>query len=71
MNRAKIPAADYAKVAQRFNPAEFDAREWVRIAKSAGMRYIMITSVRTTWLVSTWTLVALNVRNPGSFTVMS
>jgi len=44
MNRAKIPAAEYEKVAQRFNPIAFDAREWVRTAKAAGMRHIMITS---------------------------
>lgn len=44
MNRAKIPAAEYEKVAQRFHPTAFDAREWVRTAKAAGMRHIMITS---------------------------
>ncbi|QOY90165.1 alpha-L-fucosidase [Paludibaculum fermentans] len=44
MNRAKIPAAEYEKVARRFNPTGFDAREWVRTAKAAGMRHIMITS---------------------------
>lgn len=44
MNRARIPAAEYEKVAARFNPSAFDAREWVRTAKAAGMRHIMITS---------------------------
>lgn len=44
MNRARIPAAEYAKVAERFNPTEFNAREWVRLAKAAGMRHIMITA---------------------------
>jgi alpha-L-fucosidase len=44
MNRAKIPVAEYEKVAGRFNPTGFDAREWVRTAKAAGMRHIMITS---------------------------
>ncbi|MEP6913299.1 MAG: alpha-L-fucosidase, partial [bacterium] len=28
----------------QFNPVKFDAREWVRIAKDAGMKYIVITS---------------------------
>jgi alpha-L-fucosidase len=44
MHDAKIPVADYAAVAQRFNPTGFDANEWVRIAKGAGMKYIVITS---------------------------
>jgi alpha-L-fucosidase len=44
MKRAKIPAKDYAQVADRFNPVHFDAREWVALAKAAGMRHIMITS---------------------------
>ena len=44
MNRAKIPAAEYEKVAQRFNPIAFDAREWVHTATAACMRPIMITS---------------------------
>ena len=44
MNRAKIPAAEYAQVAGRFNPTKFVAREWVQLAKDAGMRHIMITA---------------------------
>ena len=44
MNRAQIPAAEYEQVAGRFNPTGFEAREWVKLAKDAGMRHIMITS---------------------------
>ncbi|MCU0981802.1 MAG: alpha-L-fucosidase [Pirellulaceae bacterium] len=44
MNRAKIPVAEYEQVAGRFNPTGFDAGEWVKLAKDAGMRHIMITS---------------------------
>jgi alpha-L-fucosidase len=44
MEWANIPRADYEKFATRFNPVKFDAREWVRIARNAGMRYIVITS---------------------------
>lgn len=44
MKRAKAPVADYEKVATRFNPTGFDAAQWVRIAKDAGMRHIMITA---------------------------
>ncbi len=42
MNRAKIPVAEYEQVAGRFNPTEFNAAEWVQVAKDAGMRHIMI-----------------------------
>jgi alpha-L-fucosidase len=44
MNRAQIPVAEYEKVAARFNPIGFDALEWVRLAKAAGMRHLMITA---------------------------
>jgi len=42
--RAKIPGEEYAPLARQFNPTQFDAEEWVRIAKDAGMKYIIITS---------------------------
>jgi alpha-L-fucosidase len=44
MYNAKIPVADYAREAAKFNPAEFDADAWVRLAKEAGQRYIVITA---------------------------
>ena len=44
MEWANIPRADYEKLAAQFNPVKFSAQEWVRIAKDAGMRYIVITS---------------------------
>jgi alpha-L-fucosidase len=44
MNTAKIPILEYEKYAKQFNPVKFDAAEWVRIAKDAGMKYIVITS---------------------------
>jgi len=44
MNRGKIPVAEYAKYAAQFNPVLFDADAWVRTAKEAGMKYIVITS---------------------------
>lgn len=39
-----IPAADYEKVADFFNPIDFDAKEWVSLVKAAGMRYMTITA---------------------------
>ena len=44
MNRARIPVEEYAKLAKKFNPVKFNATEWVRVAKTAGMKYIVITS---------------------------
>jgi alpha-L-fucosidase len=40
----KVPAAEYAKLAARFNPVKYDAEKWVLAAKAAGMKYIVITS---------------------------
>ncbi|SRR5581483_2811992 len=44
MQHLKIPLADYARIADEFNPVGFDPDEWVRIAKNAGMKYMVITS---------------------------
>lgn len=44
MNRGKIPVAEYKMYAKQFNPVKYDADEWVRMAKDAGMKYIVITS---------------------------
>lgn len=40
----KLPVADYRKLAEGFNPTLFDADEFVRTAKDAGMKYIVLTS---------------------------
>lgn len=44
MNRGKIPVADYQAFAKEFNPVNFNADEWVKMAKDAGMKYIVITA---------------------------
>jgi alpha-L-fucosidase len=44
MESAHIPASRYEQFAKQFNPVKFDARQWVRAAKDAGMKYIVITS---------------------------
>ncbi len=41
---ARISYAEYARTAAAWNPADFNADEWVRLAKSAGMGYIVITA---------------------------
>ena len=44
MNRAKIPVAGYQAMAKQFNPVKYDPDAWVKMAKDAGMKYIVITS---------------------------
>jgi alpha-L-fucosidase len=44
MNRARIPVREYEQLAGQFNPVKFDAGEWVKLARDAGMKYIVITS---------------------------
>jgi alpha-L-fucosidase len=44
MNRAKIPVVEYQQYAKQFNPVKYDPDAWVRMAKDAGMKYIVITA---------------------------
>lgn len=44
MNNKKMTIAEYRKLPPQFNPTQFDAAEWVSLAKDAGMKYITITS---------------------------
>jgi alpha-L-fucosidase len=44
MNERKIAVREYEKLPAFFNPISYDPAEWVALAKSAGMRYITITS---------------------------
>lgn len=44
MNSASIPVADYKALAPQFNPTDFNAHTIVSLAKSAGMKYIVITA---------------------------
>ena len=41
---ARIPLETYDEFRTRFDPVAFDADAWVRAAKRAGMRYVVITS---------------------------
>ena len=44
MHKADIPTAEYEALAPRFNPTKYDPDEWARIAKDAGVKYVVITS---------------------------
>jgi len=37
-----IPNEEYDELIKSFNPVDFDAEEWVKIAKNAGMKYMVI-----------------------------
>jgi len=39
-----IPVAEYEKLAKKFNPKPNAAREWARLAKRAGMKYMVMTT---------------------------
>jgi alpha-L-fucosidase len=43
-HRAEIPLDTYDEFAGQFDPVKFDADEWARMAKEAGMGYVVITS---------------------------
>ena len=40
----QVPREEYDQLYTQFNPVEFDATAWARLAKEAGMRYVIITS---------------------------
>lgn len=40
----KVPACDYDMLYKRFNPVLFDAGEWVKTIKLAGMKYIVVVA---------------------------
>jgi alpha-L-fucosidase len=43
-NNGRIPIDTYDQFRTRFNPTKFDPDAWVRLAKQAGMKYIVITT---------------------------
>jgi len=43
-NRGAIPADVYDTLYERFNPTNFNARDWVALAKAAGMKYMVLTA---------------------------
>ncbi len=40
----QIPLREYEKIAMNFNPVKYNPNEWVKLAREAGVRYIVITS---------------------------
>jgi alpha-L-fucosidase len=44
LEETHMPVSQYEKFADQFNPTNFDALAWVKAAKYAGVKYIVITS---------------------------
>ena len=44
MRVCMVPVARYREYAKQFNPVKYDPDAWVKLAKEAGMKYIVITS---------------------------
>ncbi|MGA2243542.1 MAG: alpha-L-fucosidase [Verrucomicrobiota bacterium] len=44
MCQGKIPMAEYQAFAKEYNPVKYNPDDWVRLAKEAGMKYIVITA---------------------------
>lgn len=42
--RKSISRSEYVKLAEQFNPTEYNPDEWVRLAKNAGVSYICFTT---------------------------
>ena len=44
MNNGQVPRDTYAEYAGQFDPTNFNAGQWAKIAKAAGVKYVVITS---------------------------
>lgn len=41
---AQVPTKEYDQLHKQFNPEQFNADQWAKIAKDAGMKYLVITA---------------------------
>ena len=41
---AEVPIAEYDQLYRQFNPTNFNAGEWMRVAREAGMKYVVFTT---------------------------
>jgi len=42
--RARVPRAEYEKLAQQWNPTKFNPEQWLDLMEEAGMKYITLTT---------------------------
>jgi alpha-L-fucosidase len=41
---AQVPIDEYDRLYQQFNPTNFNANQWMRVAREAGMKYVVFTT---------------------------
>ena len=44
MQYEHIPVLEYKEYAKQFNPVKYEPKQWVKLAKEAGMKYLVITT---------------------------
>jgi len=44
MHDKNVPADEYRKLMEQFNPQHYDAAAWAKVAKDAGMKYMVLTA---------------------------
>ena len=44
MNRERIPVDEYKKLAEKFAADKYDPKQWAKLAKDAGMKYMVLTT---------------------------
>lgn len=44
MSEERTEAKEYEKYFSQFDPSEYDPKEWARLAKEAGMKYVVLTA---------------------------
>lgn len=44
MSEKEMTVEEYRQYFERFNPVDYNPREWVRLAKEAGMKYVVLTA---------------------------
>ncbi len=44
MHLANLSSSEFEQIASQFNPVKFSAKEWVELAKAAGMKYIVFVA---------------------------
>lgn len=44
MSNERIPVGDYERYFRQFNPMDYDPAQWAKLARQAGMKYVVLTA---------------------------
>ena len=44
MSQKEMTIEEYSKYFDQFDPVDYDPKKWVRLAKRAGMKYVVLTA---------------------------